>query len=180
MAMSIELLAARYRLGLATAQDAVQSAVCALLEGRDSESLRILSGEILADESSVSIRELGSLLERTLQELDVALPDTEGAYWIVLRHHLSQIAGGEVSPRAGTEAIIAEVYMPRDNTQSDEEYAGESLGIAQLLGNYWSFDELEARPDEVSVDGLFGAAALDALEAHMRADAEKWLAIHGF
>jgi hypothetical protein len=61
---------------------------------------------------------------------------------------------------------------------SSKKYVWDSHGLEHLIGAYWSFDELESRPDEVSFRGLYGNAAVKALEQHMVELAEDWLRKH--
>ena len=46
---------------------------------------------------------------------------------------------------------------------------GDSHDQQDIIGNYYSIDDIEERPDEVSWDGKFGVEAIAAVESHSAA-----------
>jgi hypothetical protein len=170
----LELEAARYRLGLVTGRSLVQAAMATLSEGLSTVHIACLAGE-----TDPLLRDAGPLFEKALDELGVPLPDVGQARWTLLRYHIQRMVNEEVDPRSGVKAIIDEVYHSSHFHEQDKEYAGDSIGIQALLGNYYAFDELLERPLEVSCDGKFGAEAVTALENHLLDDAREWLKVYG-
>jgi hypothetical protein len=87
---------------------------------------------------------------------------------------LRRIAAGSVRPRAGLgELVAAHVGLPEPPGAA--RFVGEEYGIAELIGCYWGYDDLEERPTEVSVARQFGARAIEALDAEVVRLAQSWL-----
>jgi hypothetical protein len=86
---------------------------------------------------------------------------------------LRRIAVGSVRPRTGLgELVAAHLRLPEPEAV---RFVGEEYGIAELIGCYWGYDDLEERPGEVSVAGLYGAKAMAALDAEVIRLAQSWL-----
>jgi hypothetical protein len=86
---------------------------------------------------------------------------------------LRRVASGSVLPRVGLgELVRAHLRLPEPTTG---RFVGEEYGIAELIGCYWGYDDLEERPTEVSVGGHFGAPAIAALDAEVVRLARAWL-----
>ena len=71
--------------------------------------------------------------------------------------------------------MLDEVYCGFDLDSVAETYAGDSHGLEEVIGNYYSYDDLEARPNEVSCDGLYGEQAKEALDRHLMKNVQDWL-----
>ena len=61
----------------------------------------------------------------------------------------------------------------------DTTYVGEEYGVAQLIGYFYGYDDLEERPAEVSFDGRYGAEAIASLDAEVIRLAKAWLTSRG-
>ena len=118
-----------------------------------------------------------------LDTLDAdGLARADASAWLLLRHHLSRIAGGTVEPWAGLEAIEAEVRWPYlvqlQLPPRVWQYACESHDYHYLYGLYDAHGDLTSRPHEVSWDGLYGEAGLAAWGRAVIAEARAWLQRH--
>ena len=122
---------------------------------------------------------VGPLFERGLQEAGIRLPTTADAIWVVTRYHMHRIARGDVPPREGARRLIEEVYHRANLYSMSKKCMGDSHGLETLIGNFYSYDDLEERPAEVSCDGLYGEEAKEALGEHIVNDAREWLGRYG-
>jgi hypothetical protein len=87
---------------------------------------------------------------------------------------LRRVATGLVAPRVGLRQLVStHIGLPEPE---GARYVGEEYGIAELIGCYWGYDDLEERPSEVSVAGQYGAKAFAALDAEVVRLARLWLA----
>jgi hypothetical protein len=170
----IQVAAARYVLGVATGNDLVWAADRAVDRDHITPSLAEL-----ASRRSPIMSDAGPLFEMALRELQWTLPDRDTATWHVIRHHVGRIARGETPPRTGIAAVIREVEQNPKSTLRCIRWVGDSHDLQNLIGAYYGFDDLEARPDEVSCEGKYGREAVEALENHMIGLARKWIAEHG-
>jgi hypothetical protein len=93
-----------------------------------------------------------------------------------LANILRRITVGELTPRSGLGELISANHAAPD---SDRRYVGEEYGIAQLIGYFYAYDDLEERPSEVSFDGIFGAEAFSALDTEVIRLANDWLRARG-
>ena len=73
-----------------------------------------------------------------------------------LRGILRRIAAGTVKPRPGLGELVA-VYHSAPQSETNR-YVGEEYGIEQLYGFFYSYDDLEERPSEVSFEGQLARA----------------------
>lgn len=174
MSRSLEVEAARYRIGVSTGRGLVQAAVDAMVAGADSPTL-----VQLASEPDPQMSDVGPMFERSLEELCLEMPTSEDAAWILLRHLIGRIADGEVDPIPGVGEVLEQVYHPCDLHSHTIDYIGDSHGLARMLGNYYAIDDVRERPSEVSCDGKFGDEAIGALGEHIRQCADEWLSEHG-
>lgn len=174
MTATLDLEAARYRLGVSTGHDLVQAAEASMLAGEESFSLALLASEV-----DPIMSDAGPLFERALSELGVDVPELDAACWIVLHHLVTRIAEGEVRPRDGVQAILTDVYDPGGLYQGAGECLGDSHGIGEMLAYFYGLDDIATRPAEVSCDGKYGAEAIARVEAYIREHAEQWLVEHG-
>lgn len=163
-------IAARYRLGLMTSQDIKDTAIALARAGHWSSAI----DDIYSSPNPI-MSDVGPAFETILRDEGVELAEEEEARVILLREYLADIADGTVPPRLGMDRIMLEIYDPLHDERESILYVGEALGIEHLVGDYYSYDELDERPDEVSCDGHFGEAAIKALDAHIVETAKSWL-----
>ena len=90
---------------------------------------------------------------------------------------LQRIASGFVAPRAGLAELV-DLHLRQPDPEG-VRYVGEEYGVAQLIGYFYGYDDLEERPAEVSFAGLHGRQAMAALDAEVVRLALAWLAERG-
>jgi hypothetical protein len=169
--LDLRYVAIRYRLGLLDTESLVRVADTLLEEGLDTPTvvkLVTLEPAIMAD--------AGPLFERICKERSVEIPDTEKAVSELLRYYLDSIASGTRTPRDGLQNIMDEVYFPHIVREPVQKYVGDSRGLEHLIGAYWGYDDLKARPEEVSFQGKYGAEAIARWEEYVRQLVRNWLA----
>jgi hypothetical protein len=126
-----------------------------------------------------TMAEVGPLFEELCAQLGQPIPDIEDAADIVASAILQEIADGSVEPEAGLRQLMEDLYWP--HVQSEDEagaYVGESHGLQHLVGARSGYDDLRERPEELSIDGAFGGAAIPLLDEQVRGYARDWLAAH--
>ncbi len=111
--------------------------------------------------------------ERFLQSCNIAIPDRDAAVWGVLQYHIALIAHRAGNPRDLCRKMVEDVYYEYEFKCN--EYAGDSHGIHHLLGIFYGFDDLMDRPNDVSVNGKYGADAVTELESELVKSATEWL-----
>jgi hypothetical protein len=57
--------------------------------------------------------------------------------------YLDDIRSGRVSPEEGCHKIVWEVYYSVHDLFEGGGFVGDAFGIAELVGIYWSYDDLE-------------------------------------
>jgi hypothetical protein len=174
VALKLQSAAARYRLGLLPSTEFPTFAMAALEAGYESRALCELACEPLPDDW-----EIDSVFERALRDCSVSIPSTEAAVEYVLRFYMQLIASGDLSPWEGMLRIANELYRPYISKEPVLQYAGDQRGLHDLLGSFWSYNDLYARPTEVSFEGVYGPAAIPAFDRHLRQLAKEWLSKHG-
>ena len=103
-------------------------------------------------------------------------PSKAQVEWI-LSGVLSRIARGVVSPRAGLRELVA-TYQAAPQADG-ARFVGDEYAIAQLVGYFYGYDDLEERPSEVSFDGRYGREAVTNLDAEVVRLAREWLDARG-
>ena len=137
----------RFRLGLANCSELRQVADAALNAGIYSPSL-----VDAALDAEAWLWEIGIAFQKALSELSITLPDSkEECCWEVLRYHIEQIASQEIEPFTGLQGIMQVYYGCRDLIQSNHS-VGDSHDIHELVGAYWSYDDLIEGPQEILTD----------------------------
>lgn len=160
---------ADYVLGRIPELQLIEVATDALVGGWDCRSLRMLAAENKVD---CNYQRIINLLNASLEELKITLPSKDEAVWIILFYHINNIAQRAISPREGMREIVWIIDYPT------KEYVGDVLDIHRLTGMYWSHDDIDERPDEVSCDGKYGDAAHDALDVYIHKEAVRWVDEH--
>jgi len=158
---ALKLAAALYVLGNATSDELARIADSLLTDGVYSPAL----GE-LGTTRRIVMAEAGPLFEQALHDLNVGMPSPDEAVWVLLRYHISRIAYEEVSPREGLQSVL-EVYNRANLHAQSQTYVGDSHGIEGLIGAYWEYDCLHARPAGESLEtDLEAIRALDDTVVH--------------
>ena len=169
----LELAAARHAIGVLPSSDMVRIANAVLERGCYSPvmgELATLRNPVMADAAP--------LFEQALEELGVQAPSRDTAVWVLLRHHIGQIAAGCISPREGLGRVV-EVYEQAHLYSETREYVGDSHGLERLLGCFYGYAEVEERPTEVSVHGRYGKEAARTLDDEVEQLSRRWLDVHG-
>ncbi len=96
----MEIVAAKWALGLLPADALPRLATTALEAGLDTPSLRLVAGEL-----HPTREETGVLFDDALDELGVDIPDRSRAALIVSKEYATQIADGTISPHTGASRI---------------------------------------------------------------------------
>lgn len=172
--MDLRPFAARFRLG-ALSSEAIKDLAGSML---DTDQVTPTWVEI-ATLSEPIMSTVGPLFERGLREAGIATPSAVDAAWQATRYHMRRIATRGVGPREGAGRLIAEVCHGAHLEETDREFVGDSLGLSELIGNYHAYDDIEARPTEVSCDGRYGRQAKRALGEHIVKNAQDWLTRYG-
>ncbi len=167
----LELAAAKYQLGRQTGEALRDLGVALLSEGHD-QAVR------LAIVEDLTMAEVAPIFERVCREMGQAIPPLDQSIDIVIAAQLSEIAEGRVGPEMGLRQLMEDVVSPHVTAESEAgqyTFAGESRGLQHLVGAYWGYDELRARPTEVSLDGRFGDEAIELLDEEVVGFARDWL-----
>ncbi len=163
----------RHRMGLATSDELRQAANVALTAGIYSPA--IADAAIFLEES---IAEIGPVFDKALTELHIDIPESKDeCCWSIARHYIHQIATKIMPPRKGLEELVR-VYYGCNLNDRDAWYVGDYCDIHQLIGSFYGYDDLLERSKEVSYDGLYGEAAIAALDARVVAECVSWLERH--
>jgi len=136
----LQLAAARYILGDLPSDELARIADALLDQGVYSLAI----GE-LATTRHPLMADAGPLFEQALQDLNVEMPSHEEAVWVLLRHHIGRIAYEDVAPRDGLQFML-DVYDRAHLNANSHTYVGDSHGIERLIGAYWAYEDLLARP----------------------------------
>lgn len=158
----MRLLACRRRLGVLAPEDIVDLASRFMDEGVWSAAI---------DEAYDYVypwhTDLWRAFDTILADHGIVPPPVEEAAEIVLRQVMRCILDGSLDPRAGADRIQDDVQFVVD--QFTEQYVGDGLGIAQMIGLHWAYEDLYP-PDDPTRQALIDAAVLE--------EAAAWLAAH--
>lgn len=167
----LELAAAKYQLGRQTGEALRDLGVALLSEGHD-QAVR------LAIVEDLTMAEVGPIFERVCREMGQPIPPLDQAIDIVIEAQLSDIAEGRVAPEIGLRQLMEDVVSPHvtgERKAGQYTFSGESRGLQHLVGAYWGYNELRARPTELSIDGKFGDEAIALLDEQVVGFARDWL-----
>jgi uncharacterized protein (DUF433 family) len=157
--------------GLAFPHELQQAANAALNVGLYSPSLA--DAAVFLEER---LSDISPAFQLALRELHITIPESrEDRCWMLLRYYIGQIANRHVSPHEGLAPLMNDVYFGFGLYEQSTNYVGDSHDIQELVGAY--YDLLE-RPHEVSYNGLYGRAAVDAFDASVVAQCVSWLDRH--
>jgi hypothetical protein len=161
----LRIAAARYALRQISSEELKQAADDVLNQGLYSYSL----GE-LATLPAPIMADAAPLFESALGELEIVLPSTEDAVTSLLEHYIRSIIEGAMSPYEGLHRLVHECYYPAIARENVSKYAGDSRGIQDLFGAYWSYD---------GYDGPLGPEAVNTLDCQVVKLAAEWNRKHG-
>ena len=136
--MTFDQYLAAFVLGRILTSDLPAVATQALAEGHESSDIAALAGMLMGEHSS---SEVLALFERGLVELNKTLPDRIEAGRTLRQYYAEQVASGSLAPRTGAAEIVP-LATDLDGELPSREYAGDGLGIASLLGLYYSHDDV--------------------------------------
>lgn len=173
-ALNLQLVAARYQLGLLPSSEFPRIAMAALEAGCDGIALCELSCE-----QRPTLSEHGAVFERALRDCSVTIPSTDDAVDCVLRHYLHSIASGDLPPREGMYRVVNDLYHPHIAKHPVRQFVGDQRALQDLIGAFYSYDDLYERPTEVSFEGFYGPAAVPSFDRYVRQLAGEWLRQHG-
>jgi hypothetical protein len=136
--MTFDQYVAAFVLGKVLRSDLPLAATRALEEGYDSVDLAVLAGSTTVERSPTELEELW---RRGLRQLDKPLPGRAEAGRTLRNHYATLVASGSLAPRAGAAEIV---WLAREveDVLPSREYAGDGLGVAKLLGLYYSHDDV--------------------------------------
>lgn len=136
--MSLRLLAAKYALGKLQSDDLPSIATDLLLAGVESQSFACLAGSPRC-ESPAERREL---FEAGLKECSITIPGRLEAAHELKTHLACEVAEQKLDPALGAARIVDLYHAVYQLLPASETYAGQSFGIAHLLGLYYSLDDI--------------------------------------
>jgi hypothetical protein len=171
---SLEVAAARYRLGRETAESLRDLGVSLVADGVD-------AAVPLAIVDEMTLAEVGPVFERLCDSLGCPVQGLDQAVDIAIAAQLRDIASGTVAPHEGLERLMNDVVRPHVDAETaagEYQYVGESRGLQHLIGAYWGYDEIRERPNEMSIDGQYGDDAIALLNAQVVEFARDWLHDH--
>ncbi len=113
-----------------------------------------------------------------LIETGVLVPSAEEATWELLRSSIGRVARAELSALNGLKQVAA-ICHSRSFPDAPSRYIGQPFGVTALYGAYSAYEELKARPDDVSAFGKYGAAGMAALSQHVVELSQLWWKVHG-
>jgi len=162
---------ANYALGNHGYSYLIQVAIAGLLDGYESEHLAMLAGE---DEKSFNAHELNSYFEKALKELNIEIPTCEQSAKTVIAYWITQIIQVEVSPRHGVEHIIYDVHRSGNFYFKDSKCVGDFLHIGQLIGLYYTYDDLQEGYIDFKYRKASEKEAIEILDEEVFSEAQKY------
>ncbi len=137
--LKFPLLVAHYVLGNLSYRHLPAMAQLAVLDGMESASLLILAGMAEADSSEISY-----YWDKSLQELQIPLPEKRAAALALALYYCYEIAEGKLDPVAGTKSILDTCLHRYDFHSETPKYAFDSIGFEAAYGVFDSYEEWEA------------------------------------
>ena len=117
--MNLNLLAAKYRLGLIAVSDLPQIGVNALASGFDTPSLCQLAGDSGSDSD-----ESRRLFEKSLSELGIPVPTPDEAGMSVSKSIALEVVSGELGPYEGARRIWSRIYIHNPHLKALTVFVG--------------------------------------------------------
>jgi hypothetical protein len=161
----VALAAARYRLGLQSADSLRALAVALLADGHDEALPLAIADELRLDEA-------GPVCERLCSDLGHPVPSHEAAFDVVTAALLRDIVEGRSQPEGALAQLMRDVVRPHllGRERPGFTYAGEQRGLHHLIALHSQYDDVRERPDD------FDADAIAQLDRHVVRYAQAWLA----
>jgi hypothetical protein len=162
--LDLALAAARYRLGLQSADSLRELAVALLSQGHD-EALPLA----IADE--LGLEAAGPVFERMCRDIGRPVPSLDAAFEVVTGSVLRDIAERRSQPEGGLAQLMRDVVHPHlpVSQPSGFTHVGEERGLHHLIGLHYRYDDVRERPDS------FAADVIAQLDRHVVECARDWL-----
>jgi hypothetical protein len=157
-AMKLELARVHHATGPLPAEELVEIAGQALLDGWDSPSLRVLAGLV-----GVELDRARPRFEQALTELGLGVATHERGWRLLAVHTAQQLLNGEIPPPRALEAL--------GRTAWEELGHPDQLSVFARLWSEWDYED-----DWASYKGLDWSSTRHGLETRLRAAAEQFLA----
>jgi hypothetical protein len=135
---SIEEGLALYGLGLLRGEEIPDLALLFLAAGSNVLEMAALAGSLAIDHPA----DRRADLERAVRLAGRAFPDRVEAALTLRRTYAQRGASGELSPREAARLIIDVFQVVEGQLPNSSRFAGESFGIAKLMGLYYSYDDV--------------------------------------
>jgi len=129
---------ANYVTGNWTTSDLPKIGLAGLQQGLDTESLTILAG--MSDKDNAF--ELESYFTRSLDELNIRLPDIRQAALDLALYYTDEILAGRLDPIDGVNKIIRRCLDKYDFFNESRDFAMDSIDFQTVYGLYWTYDDL--------------------------------------
>lgn len=171
MNSSLRYQAARQGLGTLSPED-IKATIKALVD--DGLYLDAFL-EALDSDSHPRMEEVLPAFLAALRQYQLAIPSREEAVWQLIEHHLQNITSNQANALQELGKLVAEVYWEYDFQTPTKRYLGDSHGIEQLIGLYWSADDMRERPQEITFNGMHGDEAWSELNRQIVMEAIRWL-----
>ena len=146
--MTFDQWLARLALGDARTSDFPAMALQALAEGYESAQLAALAGSSAGERSPSEVQ---GLLERGLLQVHKVRPTRAEAGRILRQYYATQVAVGALAPRTGAARIVR-LATELSDVLPAREFAGDGLGVARLLGLYYSHDDVPWNDDRAHAE----------------------------
>ncbi|MEO8416532.1 MAG: hypothetical protein ABI472_22905 [Ginsengibacter sp.] len=156
--------------GNATISQLPDIAIVGLEEGLDSPSLWILAG-LNKNENPFQVDDY---FRRTLQELNIKLPDKRQAaieFGIAIAE---QIIAGKIDLIIGTKQIIDKAIHNYDFFSETENYCYDSIGFETVYGVYYNYEDLVYADHPWQVDKT-NEELLTEVKAELLEELRKWI-----
>jgi hypothetical protein len=135
-------------LGEARTSDYPAIAEQGLVEGLESVQLAALAGVTARETSPFELQEL---LERGLLQANRSIPGRAEAGKVMMRYYAAQVVSGALSPREGAARIV-QLATDLTDVLPTREYVGDGLGVARLVGLYYSHDDVAWNDDRAHAE----------------------------
>ena len=164
--MDIKEAVAESVLGLLSPERLPGICTRALVDGLDSPSLAALAGESISTLDPVEARQL---FVKAIRELRIVTPSPREAARFLIERACAAALTGDRDPYSALSRIVKDIYLAHEHEWQDHEYVGDHLGIQQLVGLYYDYDDLH-EPFACTREEL-DQASLQALQAYLNSRA---------
>lgn len=126
--------------------------------------------------SDVTMSEVAPLFEAAMRELGVSGPSRADAKRLLVAEILKQIVDQRVKPLTGLAEFTDWVHRTSWSEGCDQVAFCKWIGLMDLYGAYWSYDELECMRSSRELSPRYYADELLKLEQRVVEVAHWWLA----